>query len=155
LDKVLAGWLLTIAGVGLLAITFLGAFLDFGLEAWPMSANSVREVGQAMKVLAGLTTMLCIGTALLWVGDTFLGGRDQASRLAGLCLLIAGAGLMAMTFLSAVLAALPALPYLSAATMAALLAELTITLSIGFALFWTGRNLLAHRLKINDKTTLN
>jgi hypothetical protein len=141
LDKVFVGWLLTIAGVALLAVTFLGAFLDFGLEAWPMSAGSVREVVEAMKALGELTIMLCLGTALLWAGVTCVESQDRARMLAGLCLLIAGVGLMAMTFLSAVLAGLPALPYLSAATMVALLAELAITLSIGLALFRTGRKL--------------
>jgi hypothetical protein len=51
LKNVVLGWLLTIAGLGVVLVSFLGASLDFGGEGWPMSASSVREVGQAMKAL--------------------------------------------------------------------------------------------------------
>jgi hypothetical protein len=83
MKNVVVGWLLTIAGLGVVLVSFLGAFLDFGLEGWPMSARSVAEVGQAMKALAELTAMFGVGAALFWTGDTCLEGREHASGLVG------------------------------------------------------------------------
>ena len=153
--NVVVGWLLKIAGLGIVLVSFLGAFLDFGGEGWPMSAGSVAEVGQAMQALGEMTAMFCAGAALFWAGDTCLEGREHASGLVGFFVMVAGIGLMTVTFLSAVLDSLSHLGELTLPTIAAWLVEFTITFGVAAALFWIGQSLRGHAWKINQEASPN
>ena len=153
--NVVVGWLLKIAGLGIVLVSFLGAFLDFGGEGWPMSAGSVAEVGQAMQALGEMTAMFCAGAALFWAGDTCLEGREHASGLVGFFVMVAGIGLMTVTFLSAVLDSLSHLGELTLPTIAAWLVEFTITFGVATALFWIGQSLRGRASQINHEASPN
>ena len=102
-----------------------------------------------------MTAMFGVGAALFWTGDTFLEGREHASGLVGLFIMIAGIGLMTVTFLSAVLDGLSNLGELTLPTIAAWLVEFTITFGVAAALFRIGQSLRGHASQINPEASPN
>lgn len=138
--KLLVGWLLTIAGVGLILLTCFLGFLDIGLEGFPAGVRSFHELGEVMEVLAEFTIMFCTGAALLWAGDTCLEDRKRANRLVGRLFVIASVS-VTLIFILIELGGPSDLLGPGEKTVA-VLAEVTETLCIGAALFWIGRRLL-------------
>jgi hypothetical protein len=130
--RLLLGWLLAIAGVGLIVLTCLAGFLWIGLEGFPGGVRSSHELRGVVEVLAELAILFSFGAALLWAGDTCLEDRDRACRLVGWLLMIASVGATSI-FILIELSRPAELLGPADKTMAGI-AEITETVCIGAAL---------------------